>query len=386
MPDHPSLTAAPTPIPRLKQSTRLAAGAPCWCRSKKPFGACHRHREHAKSQHPKAFAEVIKRLKLPRVCAHPDAPHGCRKIIDAHTIQKRGGLDALAEASHVTEFVLDDGVLDEAPRGIHIASTFEGFCGTHDNNLFEPVETKPRRVDIVAFYLFAFRALAYTRHRQAIALERVARYRVLDAGLTLSAQARFQRRILAMEMGATRTAEDITAIKDSLNRMYRSRNYSGFRAAGWLFSELLPLAYSGAFYPEYDLRGIPLQRLGHGNAAFEMICATLTPWDGKTLLVLAWIGEPDGPAERYVRSLHALADDQKANAAMHAGFEDQENLMMRPSWWDKLSRASRDALKAMRMAGTETGPSKGPRDFNKAQPVLSAAAVDATYYFDGANP
>lgn len=374
------------PLPRLRPNARIVAGAPCWCRSNQPFGACHRNREHAKLQHQEAVKEEIKRLTLPRICAHPDAPNGCGKIIRAHTIQMRGGLSALAEADHVMELLLDDGVLHKVPKGIRVASTFEGFCKAHDGTLFAPVEARQRHIDLTALYLFAFRALAYSRHRKAIALERVARYRRLDAGFPLWAQARFQRRILAMQVGSTRSAADLTAMKNRLDRMYHSGNYFGFHAAGWLFSELLPLAYSGAFYPEYDFRGVPLQRLGHGDASFELLCATLTPWNGMTLLVLAWIGEPDGPAERYVRSFQALADDQKANAAMHAGFEDQENLIMRPSWWNNLPTAAREALEAMRMAGTEAGSNKMPRDLNNAQPTLSASAVKAIYHFSGANP
>lgn len=385
MPDHPSLTAAPMPLPQLRPRASLAAGAPCWCLSELPFGACHQHREHAKPRHRKAEEEAIKRLTLPRTCAHPDAPSGCGKIIKAHTIQENSGLSVLAEGGHVTELVLEDGVLRQVPKGIGVASTFEGFCKAHDGTLFASVESGQRSVDMVALSLLAFRALAYSRHRQARAFARVSRFRQLDAGLPLRLQARYQRTILPMHVGSARLAADLTAMKGQLDQMYRSGNYAGFNAAGWLFSDPLPLAYSGAFYPESDVHGTPLQRLGHGNAPFDILCATLTPWNGKTLLALAWIGQLDGPAERYVRSFETLADDQKANVAVHAGFEDQENLMMRPSWWDELPDASRDALRARRMAGTETGPDKIPGDLGSARPLLSTVAVEASYRFSDAN-
>ncbi|RAP57896.1 SEC-C metal-binding domain-containing protein [Oleiagrimonas sp. MCCC 1A03011] len=364
----------------------MAASDLCWCHSGQPFGSCHQNREHAELPHQKAFEEAIKRLKLPRTCAHPDAPNGCGKIVDAHTIQKNGGLSVLAEDGHVTELLLDDGVLRQVPKGIGVASTFEGFCNAHDGTLFAPVESGPRPLDIAALFLLAFRALAYSRHRQALAHARVGLYRQLDAGCQLECQAHYQRTILSMQVGAELLAADLTAMKERLDQMYRSGNYAGFRAVGWLFSELLPLAYSGAFYPESDIRGTPLQRLGHGDAPFEMLCATLTPWNGKTLFTLAWTGQSDGPAERYVRSFEALADDQKANAAMHGGFEDQENLMLRPSWWNELPETSRGALEARRMAGTETGPDKIPGDLGSAQPVLSMAPVEATCRFSGVNP
>ncbi|QEE24797.1 hypothetical protein CS053_10025 [Rhodanobacter glycinis] len=172
-------------------------------------------------------------------------------------------------------------------------------------------------------------------------------------------------------------------MKAQLDAMHRSSDYSEFHTAGWLFSELLPLAYSGAFRPESDVRGTQLQRLGHGDAPFDILCATLTPWNGKSLLVLGWTGQPDGPSERYVRSFSALADDQKANVAIHAGFEEQENLMLRPSWWDGLPKASRITLEARRMAGTDMAPEKIHDDMGSAKLALSTALVEAAYRFDG---
>ncbi|WP_313296833.1 hypothetical protein [Stenotrophomonas sp.] len=263
-----------------------------------------------------------------------------------------------------------------------MASTFEGFCDAHDGTLFAPVETSPRLIDRTALYLFSFRALAYSRHRKAVALERVNICRELDAGLAAWAQASFQRRVFAMQAGTTRAMTDLTAMKDRLDHMYRFGDYSGFNAAGWLFSEFLPVAYSGAFYPEYDLNRTPLQRLGHGDDPFEIVCATLTPWNGKALLVLAWVGEQDGPAERYVRSFHALPDDKKAGAAVYAGFNEQENIIMRPSWWNNLPQSYRDALEEMRMSGTETVPGKLSSECNF---TIASSVVESTYYFGDLN-
>lgn len=383
MPDHPSLTAPPVLLPTLQPNIHASAEAPCWCHSKLSFGACHKNREHAKRPHEKSFAESIKQMQVPRTCAHPDAPSGCTRVINAHTIQRNGGLDALVENDHVTELILEDGNLDETRRGTRLASTFEGFCGTHDGALFKPIEAQGRRFDMVAAHLFAFRALAYTQHRKEIALKRVARYRELDAGLPLEGQVIFQRRVLAMQVGSTQAIEDLRAMKNHLTQMYRSNNYSGLHAATWIFSEILPLAYAGAFYPEHDFFGKPLQRLCHGDATFETVCATLTPWEGKTLLGFAWTGEFDGPAERYVRSFKAIPDGQKADAAMRAGFENQENLMMRTSWWTNLCPTDRKTLEALRMAGTETGPNKVPSVLANVRSLLSEAGVEAMLQFDG---
>ena len=51
---------------------------------------------------------------------------------------------------------------------------------------------------------------------------------------------------------------------------------SCFRYLAVRFDALLPMVACGAFHVEYDLEGTPLQRLGHGDAPFEVITLTVT--------------------------------------------------------------------------------------------------------------
>ncbi len=70
------------------------------------------------------------------------------KIVRAHSIPKAGSLARIAEKGHVLAYVTslenlrrNDGRLWPELVGVNRATTFTGFCASHDNKLFEPVES-----------------------------------------------------------------------------------------------------------------------------------------------------------------------------------------------------------------------------------------------------
>ena len=147
---HPSLQTRFVPPPDLKPQRTMPRNAPCWCGSGKKWKKCHRDRE---SQRPVTPGEQFSRLHLEfqkGYCSHPQAsPANCgQRIIRAHTVQRRGGIAAIAENGHVIsaktgaqDLIRNHGAFVPRRVGVHSASTFMGFCGTHDNSMFQPVET-----------------------------------------------------------------------------------------------------------------------------------------------------------------------------------------------------------------------------------------------------
>jgi hypothetical protein len=58
--------------------------------------------------------------------------------------------------------------------GRNLATTFEGFCSTHDTRLFLPIDTKPFDVtDQQQLFLYAYRAVARELHSSMEAAIRV---------------------------------------------------------------------------------------------------------------------------------------------------------------------------------------------------------------------
>ena len=84
---------------------KLGRNDPCWCNSGLKYKRCHLDRER---QRPLTVQETADRQKSAwrhRTCLHPEAPAGCHgKIVDAHTIQRGGGLSRIARSGHVYSF------------------------------------------------------------------------------------------------------------------------------------------------------------------------------------------------------------------------------------------------------------------------------------------
>lgn len=109
---------------------------------------------------------VQESMFLSEECMHPDAgPETCSgTAIRSHTVSRQSALNRIAENGHV--MVLRPGSDDDADPairahrvGVSSASTFTGFCATHDHSLFEPID----KADLVPTpeqaFLLAYRSL-----------------------------------------------------------------------------------------------------------------------------------------------------------------------------------------------------------------------------------
>ena len=118
---------------------------------------------------PEGFLRAVDRLFDMRCCLHPDAPTGCSNtIIKAHTIQKSGGLARIADEGRVLRIEFFDnltggGLPEYRPKlvGMGQASTFTGFCGTHDRDTFAPLERQPFAGTDEQVFLLGYRALCH---------------------------------------------------------------------------------------------------------------------------------------------------------------------------------------------------------------------------------
>ena len=93
----------------------------------------------------KAFLKAKKNSdKKSRSCMF----HKCQeKAIKSHVLQKNGILREISSNNHLIElcspnpFELEEkGILDFKTKGINDVYTFNGFCKTHDSEVFKPIE------------------------------------------------------------------------------------------------------------------------------------------------------------------------------------------------------------------------------------------------------
>jgi hypothetical protein len=83
---------------------------------------------------------------------------------------------------------------------------------------------------------------------------------------------------------------------------------------------VLPIVGCGAFYPEFDLQGKALQRLGRPSFEFEHVAMNITVYQEQTVAFFCWLGEPDGPAGTFVKSFGSLSHNLLADALVRINF------------------------------------------------------------------
>jgi hypothetical protein len=361
MAPHPSLTARPIKADLITPVEKMGRNEPCWCRSGLKYKKCHLDRE---KQTPINIFEVEAKMMAELrdgYCSHPDpATDPCSSTITkAHTIQKKGGLAAIAEAGHVLtvkptmkELIATDGNPSPHKIGVNNASVFPGFCSRHDDGLFKAIEGKVLSMTKDAAFLFSYRAIAYERFAKEAQLRTASIQRSMDRGQPFANQAAVQSHLSVYIGGVRIGIRDIGRWKSQFDERLLSGARDDFHFLAVRFDQVLPIVACSAFHPEFDLQGNPLQRLGREGVDFDNITLTVTAFESQTIMVLGWIGSADGPAWALADSFLKVADARKADALIRLLFVQTDNLFLRPSWWDGLSPGDRQAFNVMTRSGT----------------------------------
>ena len=284
-------------------------------------------------------------------CSHPAAsPDNCGRIVRAHTVQRRGGLTAIAEKGHVlsakTGFQnrFRSSTFSPSEVGVRNASTFMGFCDTHDNSMFKSVEAVPVQLTSECCFLLGFRAVAYELLQKRAALRSISITRESDRGRPFEDQCTIQQHLHMFEEGTKRGVADLERWKRHYDTIFVTRRFEEYHCVGVAYSAVLPVVGCGAFMPEYDFAGRPLQKVSCGDAPHEEVDFNLTVLNGRSVLVIGWAVPPNGPAASFGRSFGDVPDDQKAHIAIQLAAEHIENIYMRPSWWRGLSGHCKNKL------------------------------------------
>ena len=207
---------------------------PCWCGSGVKYKKCHLQRERQQPANPfEAFKKIVA-FNRKRLCLHPDAPAGCsKKIIRAHTVQRRTSLHRIAEDGHVLGLSTEPKILDRTqgkigvqPIGINRASTFEGFCSYHDNITFSPVEDAPFTATDQQCFLLGYRAMCRELYQKQTVLDAMEYVKTLDRGRSVPEQVYWQQCVQSLVRGHCAGLRDLVALKHEFDRVLLSKTFS----------------------------------------------------------------------------------------------------------------------------------------------------------------
>jgi len=385
MTPHLSLAAPMLKIDSIRPVETMGVYELCWCRSGKKYKWCHFRRD--RQQPINAYATEAKMLAELRegFCSYPDpAADPCSSTIaKSHSVQKRGGLSAIAENGHVLtvkptikELIKTDGHPQPRLVGVNNASVFPGFCGKHDTSVFKAVEGKSLSLDENAAFLLSYRAIAYESFAKQVQVKHIEILRETDRGRSFATQAALQMMLCDMLAGVHLGLKDMARWKGQFDERLISGSRKGFHFTAVRFDGILPIVACCAFHPEFDFSGRALQDLGKDGVDMDHIALTVTAFEDQTVAVFGWIGDETGPAQDLTNSFFELSDAEKADALVRLLFIHAENLFIRPSWWDALPDSDKAALTALILSGTPIKMRNGAEMAGDARQIFSVKVAE----------
>lgn len=341
---------------------------PCWCGSGTKFKKCHYARD---AQQPANFFDTvntIQRAGKKGRCLHPNAGGGnCgAHAIASHTVQRNGGLAAIAEDGHVLTTFLNahdmqssGGKIEPKRLGTKSASTFPGFCNKHDSEVFAAIEQKRLEPSREAAFLFFYRAICLELVRKRhVAKTTMPVLRRADSGRPLPYQVNLQRYLTEYETGIAAGLQDLERVKEKLDVQLAARDWSGAQFLSIGFDSVFPITTTFGIQPETDWEGKRLQDLADLSLVPEEIALTVTSYDGKGCAIFSWLGSADGLQRQFVDSFMSLPQAEWAAALVEVCFALSENTQIRPSWWESLDQPDRDYLNQKILSGTPSSPAQ----------------------------
>ena len=329
----------------LESKEKMPVNELCWCKSGLKWKKCHRNRE---LQNPVPMGKIIAQLNRELdvgYCLHPEAnANTCNRTINSHTVQRNGGLAVITEKGHVIspkkgfrEIYKNDGKTTPQLFGVKKATTFRGFCGLHDNEMFEKVEQEIIiTINNETAFILSFRAFCYEYLLKESAIRVYNEQKVMDKGQPFETQVTIQQYLYMQFQGLEIGMKYMNKWRSKYDSIYLSKRYKDFKFYTVEFNGLLPMVASGAFNPEFDCSGQRIQYLTEETDLLDVICFNITSFMGNSILILGWLPTKNNKSQLFVQSLMKVKN--KANVAMYIAIEQLENIYFKPSWWDTLSK------------------------------------------------
>ncbi|MCP2051508.1 UNVERIFIED_ORG: hypothetical protein J3D59_001368 [Pseudomonas fluorescens] len=332
---------------------KLGRNDKCWCDSGKKYKKCHLARESAEPHKLWDISATHRKHFSKKLCSAPDLFHDqCSgSIIAAHTVPRSGSLNQIADDGHVLSFMPSlerlfkhNGVLKPEKVGVRRASTFSGFCSTHDDALFAPVEKDVFVGSQEQCFLLAYRAYAREIYTKRAAAEQAELYKELDRGRAPDRQVEIQAFARLHGAGIDAALRDIQIHKARFDRCLISRDYTSVRSYIIELDQAPPVMCSATYAPNVDFWGRQLQNMADVDLVPELMSVTSFFGGEKGQIVFSWMVEDDRCCMALIKSLEQVVDADLSSRLVAFFFDNFENVFASPIWWDGIGKSNQNAL------------------------------------------
>ena len=289
----------------------------------------------------------------------PDKAKCSKKPIKAHSIQKSKILNYIAEDGMVMSADVRKNFythqFDEV--GVNSASTFFGFCGTHDVSIFAEIENNNYNGSLEHNFLYAYRACAleYVKKNESLCrlMELIKKFR--NTGHMAS---------LGPALYATRQAvKDQTAFLDlfstELKKLRKSRNFSRIKTRIFELPFESLIAVNSVFNIKYDFQGNLINDLSDFSTIPAPIFLNVFPQAGKTFIIFSWLASNSEIYQDIVSKLNSFSDSQVELFFSMLIIVHCENLFMSPLKYKRMSKETRNKIVSKFIETIDNPPNSG---------------------------
>lgn len=280
----------------------------------------------------------------------------CTEPIDAHSIQKNGVLSLIAQSGHVyvpsrnfTDIKKSMGAQSLRSKGLTQYRRFRGFCGKHDNELFEPIDNFPLDPTPQQITLYAYRSLC----REVFVKENAVQL-FRDLTSHSSSNQANQAIFNAVLQGSTLALENLNIHKAKYEELLKSNSFDTMKSVLFHCQQKPSITFSGLLFPDFDFLGNPLQDLSDKDRKRDLVAFCFAPMRDGWGFLFAW---HDDSSESCVPLMRSLATqiydgDSLGDFLFRFVISNCENLALDSSWWESLSETQRADVEQLAKRGT----------------------------------
>lgn len=293
----------------------------------------------------------IRRKTFHKECLHPEASlESCtNKIIDAHSIQKNGPLKFIKDdTNHVYKFGQDSNGNDDVVKiGWLKASTFKGFCGKHDKEMFSSIEDAAFLGTPFQCFVAGYRVYALEYFKKISVIKGLPFMKDnLDRGVSDEEQINIQRMLSTMNQGFLKGVDDFKETLEIYTKHHNENNFNAFKSISIYFTGDLSVVVGGAFAPDFSINGKRLQNLSTGVKLIENISVSTLVGDKEFAIVFSW-PKRFSKCTDFANSLAVVNREVLPSRLIEIIFSYIENTYFSKKWLSGLSCDARSRIETM---------------------------------------
>ena len=281
-------------------------------------------------------------------CLHYVQEEYCGEVIEAHSIQKSGALTSIAEngevytpSSSYGDIKKNQGLIILRRQNIKSVSTFRGFCKTHDNEIFRPIDDRPLVPTSKQAFLYAYRSLCREVYAKKCAFQNYEYQLGVFDGTTATREM-----IEGAREGTRRALTQLLRQKKFFDDSHQSERFEDARYVIFASKSEPSIVFSGSLFPQFGFGGEILQDLSIiGNLDF--ITFSFAQMADGWGIVFSWHKMSDEYCHAMLGTLAWATNRSYKNLEgllINLILTSCENMAISPTWLESLSVSQRDAV------------------------------------------